>query len=386
MKKTFFLACVLCFVATLVCPLVADDELDPILEEAKKNPIFQSSLPLLADPIPVADSEAATEEEMKPYTEVIVGSDQTFRMIPIKGGKFMMGSPDSEEGRNEDEGPQIEVEVQPFWMEEHETTWKEFEQFALKYIQSNRKDRSALTERERTADALAAPTNIWGTSSAHENRGKDGFPAAGMTIYTAQAYCKWLTAITGRYYRLPTEAEWEYACRAGSTTPYSFGKDDADLDDYAHWFINTTNEVQKVKTLKPNAWGLYDMHGNVAEWVLERYAVDTYSNRKPGTFATPVKPPLSRVGNQDGINVVRGGSVDSEEPEELRSAARHKYNEDWRADDPQFPRSLWWLTNAGHVGFRVVRPLHPPKTEEEAKQYEPDPKVWLEYYQRNSRD
>ena len=386
MKKRLLLACVLGISVVLVAPLVADEESDSILEAAKTNPIFQSSLTFLNDPVPVADSEATAETEMKPYTETIPGSEQTFRMIPIKGGKFKMGSPDSEEGRNEDEGPQIEVEVQPFWMEEHETTWKEFEQFALKYVRSNRKDPSARTERESTADALAAPTSIWGASTAHENRGKAGFPAAGMTMYCAQAYCKWLTAVTGRYYRLPTEAEWEYACRAGSTTPYSFGKDDADLDDYAHWFGNTTAVTQKIKTLKPNAWGLYDMHGNVVEWVLEQYAEDTYAKRKPGTFADPVKPPLSRVGNRDGINVLRGGSVDSEEPEKLRSAARVQYDEEWRSDDPQFPRSLWWLTNAGHVGFRVVRPLNPPKTEEEAKQYEPDPKVWLEYYQRNSRD
>ena len=383
MKKTFLLAFVLGFSTALVYPLFADDELDTIVAEAMKNPIFQSSLTFLNDPVPVDNSAATTEAEMKPYTEKIFGSDQTFKMIPIKGGKFKMGSPDSEEGRGDDEEPQIEVEVQPFWIEEHETTWKEFEQFALKYIRLNR---DASTDREKLADAHAAPTNVWGTSTAHENRGKVGYPAAGMTMYAAQTYCKWLTAVTGRYYRLPTEAEWEYACRAGSTTAFSFGDDEGDLDDYAHWDGNTQGTVQKIKMLKPNPWGLYDMHGNVAEWVLEQYAKDTYANRKPGAFAAPIKPPVSRVGNQDGINVVRGGNVDSEEPTGLRSAQRIPYSETWRADDPQFPRSIWWLTSQGAVGFRVVRPLQPPKTDEETKQYEPDPKVWLEYYQRNSRD
>jgi formylglycine-generating enzyme required for sulfatase activity len=382
MKKTLLLACLLGLSTAFAFPLFADDELDPIAAEAMKNPIFLPSLKFLENPVPVDNSEATTEAEMKLYTEKIFGSDQTFKMIPIKGGKFKMGSPNSEDGRNDDEGPQIEVEVQSFWIEEHETTWKEFEQFALKYIRLNR---GTATEREKLADALAAPTNIWGTSSAHENRGKVGYPAAGMTMFAAQAYCKWLTAITGRYYRLPTEAEWEYACRAGSTTAFSFGDDGGDLDDYAHWYSNTQGEVQKIKTLKPNPWGLYDMHGNVAEWVLELYDKDTYANRKPGT-AAPVKPPVSRVGNQDGINVVRGGYVDSDEPSELRSARRMKYDETWRADDPQFPKSIWWLTSKGSVGFRVARPLQPPKTEEEAKQYEPDPKVWFEYYQRNSRD
>jgi len=386
MKKTFPLALTLGLAIALAYPVFADDELDAQEAEAMKNPIFQSSLTFLKDAVPLADSVATTEAEMKPYTEKIPGSEQTFKMIPIKGGKFMMGSPNSEDGRNEDEGPQVEVDVQPFWMEEHETTWKEFEQFAMKYVKLNRKESDDLSERDRIADAHASPTNVWGTSTAHANRGKAGYPAAGMTIYAAQAYCKWLTAITGRYYRLPTEAEWEYACRAGTTTAYSFGDDEGDLDDYACWYNSPTgDEVQKVKTLKPNAWGLYDMHGNVAEWVLEQYAKDTYANRKPGSFAAPVKSPVSRVGNQDGINIVRGGNVDSDEPADFRSARRVKYDESWRADDPQYPRSIWWLTSQGSVGFRVVRPLDPPKTEEEVKRYDPDPKVWLEYYKRNSR-
>ncbi|MDR0328555.1 MAG: formylglycine-generating enzyme family protein [Planctomycetaceae bacterium] len=376
------------FAMTLACPLQADDEeeMEPRIVEALKNPIFQSALLFIAEPAPLPDSVAKTEAEMKPYTEKIFGSDQTFNMVPIKGGKFKMGSPESEEGRNEDEGPQIEVEVQPFWMEEHETTWREYEQFAMKYVRQGRKTADALSARDRIADAHAAPTSVWGTSTAHANRGKDGYPVAGITMYAAQAYCKWLTALTGRYYRLPTEAEWEYACRAGTTTPYSFGKDAENLDDYACWFENCMGEVEKIKTKKPNPWGLYDMYGNVAEWVLEEYAKDTYAQRKPGTFAAPVKPPVSKVGSKDGINIVRGGNVDCEEPADLRSACRVQYSEEWRKDDPQYPKSIWWLTSQGSVGFRVVRPLNPPKTEEEAKQYEPDPKVWIEYFKRNTRD
>ena len=385
MKKSFLLIAALGLIVAATAPLFAEEELDPEVLENMKNPLFQSSLTFLKDPAPLPDSVAAAEAEMKPYTEKIPGSDQTFKMIPIKGGKFKMGSPASEEGRSADEGPQIEVEVQPFWMEEHETTWKEFEQFALLHIRLSRKPTDTLTARDRLADALAAPTNPWGSSPIHDNKGKPGFPAAGMTIYAAQTYCKWLTAITGRYYRLPTEAEWEYACRAGTTTAYSFGNDKGDLDDYACWFDNSFGDVEKVKSKKPNAWGLYDMHGNVAEWVLEQYAKDTYANRKPGTFATPVKPSASKVGNQDPINIVRGGGADDEEAVNLRSARRIQYDEDWRGDDPQYPRSIWWLTKKPNIGFRVVRPLNPPKTEEEAKQYEPDPKVWLEYKKLNSR-
>jgi len=334
---------------------------------------------------------AATEAEMKTYTDKIPGTELTFKMVAIKGGKFMMGSPSTEKGRQADEGPQVEVEVQPFWMEEHETTWRHFAQFSLKQLRTGRNPSDTLSANDRLADAVAAPTNPWNIGLiSHDNSGKVGYPASGMTLYAAQAYCKWLTAITGRYYRLPTEAEWEYACRAGSTTAYSFGDNDDDLDDYAWWGINSGGGSQKVMTKKPNAWGLYDMHGNMAEWVLEHYAKDTYVNRKPGMFAAPVKSPVSHVGDPITIakdtHVARGGHCEDDTPENFRSARRLVSDETWRAEDPQYPKSIWWCTNAPYVGFRVVRPLNPPKTEEEAKQYEPDPKVWFEYAELNTRE
>jgi formylglycine-generating enzyme required for sulfatase activity len=212
-----------------------------------------------------------------------------------------------------------------------------------------------------------------------------------MTVYFAQMYCKWLTLLTGRYYRLPTEAEWEYACRAGSTTMYSFGDDESKLSEYAWWFESvsadgTGDGYQKVKMKKPNAWGLYDMHGNVSEWVLEQYAKDTYAQRKHGTGAAPVKPPVSPVGDRNFVNhIARGGNCDDDEPAELRSARRVKSDAGWAAQDPAYPKSVFWVTEAPFVGFRVVRPLTPPKTDEEAKQYEPDPMIWWDYARRNPR-
>ena len=360
------------------------EETDPFRLEHMKNPLFQSTLAFLNDPaVPVADSEATTESEMKAYAETIPSTNLTITMIPIKGGKFLMGSPESEEGRQADEGPQIEVEVPPFWMGEHETTWEHFQQFALKHLRRGRSSSTTLSARDRLADAVAAPTQPWQIGSiSHDNAGKPGYPASGMTLYAAQVYCKWLTAITGRYYRLPTEAEWEYACRAGTTTAFSFGDDDSDLDDYAQWFMNSSGTSQKVKTLKPNAWGLYDMHGNMSEWVLEQYAADTYTNRQPGTFAAPIQIPRGEGFGQ----IARGGNCEDDEPANLRSARRLRSTEAWKAQDPQFPQSIWWSTDAPYVGFRVVRPLTTPKTEAELKPYEPNPMVWLEYFERTGRE
>ncbi|MCL2710200.1 MAG: formylglycine-generating enzyme family protein [Planctomycetaceae bacterium] len=341
------------------------------------NPIFKSSLEFLENPMPLADSTATTEEEMKPYNEKITGTELTFKMVPIKGGKFLMGSPEDEAGRRADEGPRHEVEIKPFWMGEHEVTWKEFEQFVLKYLRRNRT--AEPTARERIADAMAVPTNPWEIGKiSHDNAGKVGYPASGMTIYAAQVYCKWLTVLTGRYYRLPTEAEWEYACRAGSNTAYSFGNNAKNIGDYAWHHGNSDGRSQMVKQKLPNAWGLYDMHGNLSEWVLEQYAVDTYANRLPDAFAVPVKSPVDNVSGMVFGHIARGGNCEDDNMSDLRCARRLYSVPQWKAHDSVYPLSIWWYTDAPFVGFRVVRPLAPPKSEDEARLYEPDPNVWFQ--------
>jgi formylglycine-generating enzyme required for sulfatase activity len=369
-------------IATLTATLFAEEKISHAKKERLSNPIFKSSLEFLKDPLPIADSEAKTESEMKNYIEKIPGTEQTFKMIAVKGGKFLLGSPEKEKGRKADEGPQTEIEIQPFWIEEHETTWKEFEQFALKILKQDRvKQKKETTAREKLVDALTSPTAPYDIGSiSHGNAGKPAYPASGMTGYTAQVYCKWLTMNTGRYYRLPTEAEWEYACRAGTKTAYSFGGDPEDIGDYAWYFENSEGESHKIKLKKPNAWGLYDMHGNLSEWVLEQYAADTY--KKIGKAGLPVK---KLVGNGFG-QVARGGNCEDDEPDDLRSARRLYSVEDWKKQDPQFPQSIWWVTDAAYVGFRVIRPLNPPKTEEEAKIYEADPQIWIDYSELNQRD
>ena len=218
------------FLLSTILAFAADEPLTAVQKERLENPIFKSSLEFLKTPVPVADSSATTGDEMKPYIETIPGTEITFKMVPIKGGKFLMGSPEDEEGRLEDEGPQHEVEIKPFWIEEHEVTWKEFQVFLEQWLQKNRQTEPS--PQEKIADAMAFPTPAWTpTAISYDHFGKVGYPASGITIYAAKVYCKWLTTLTGRYYRLPTEAEWEYACRAGSTSAYSFGDDPDDLDE-----------------------------------------------------------------------------------------------------------------------------------------------------------
>jgi formylglycine-generating enzyme required for sulfatase activity len=315
-------------------------------------------------PAEVPDSEAKDEASMKPYSESIAGSDAKFDMVPIKGGKFVMGSPDNEAERKPDEGPQHEVSVEPFWMGKHEVTWDEYELWCLKLDTSRRELlKKESTDYDKLADTVLMPTNPYSDMSF--GMGKDGYPAICMTQLAAKIYCKWLSAKTGRYYRLPTEAEWEFACRAGTTTPYYCGGDVEKLGECAWHFDNSDDKYHKVGQKKPNAWGLYDMHGNVAEWVLDQYVPDFYKQVAGKTTANPLSP-----GVKEYDRIVRGGSW-TDDPPVLRSAARVTSTKDWKKQDPQIPQSIWYLTDAQHVGFRVVRPLRAP-TAEEAKKYELD--------------
>jgi formylglycine-generating enzyme required for sulfatase activity len=318
-----------------------------------------SEKPVAAD----ATVGVKTAAEMKPYKEIILDSDAEFEMLPIPGGKFMMGSPDSEEKRGDDEGPQHEVELSPFWMGKHEVTWDEYEVFMFQLDVARRKiDNREPTAADKAADASSKPTKPY--TDMTFGMGKEKFPVICMTQYSAMKYCEWLSKKTGRYYRLPTEAEWEYACRAGTKTAYSFGDDASKLDDYAWHYENSDGKYQEVGTKKPNPWGLYDMHGNVAEWTFDQYDEGFYAK-------SPSKNPLNPPKIVEPCTV-RGGSWD-DDPELLRSAARVASTVDWKMQDPQIPQSIWYYTDALFVGFRVVRPLEEPSAEEKEKTWKHGP-------------
>ena len=314
--------------------------------------------PLWADDsgkvLPVKNSEAKTAEEMKPYTELIEHTSAKVEMLPIPGGKFQMGSPDTESDRRVDEGPVHEVEIAPFWMAKFETTWDAYDVWMSDLdVFAMEVNKLEPTPRDKIANEFqkSQPTKPYCDMSF--GMGKRNFPAICMTQHAARTYCKWLSAKTGRYYRLPTEAEWEYACRAGTTTAYSFGDDLSELEKYG-WFADNAGEAYKnVGKKKPNPWGLHDMHGNVAEWVLDQYVDQGY----PADTLKPVNPLLVPMTLYP--RTVRGGGWDKPATD-CRSAAREGSTEDWIAQDPQFPVSIWFLTDALHVGFRVVRPLQEP--------------------------
>lgn len=313
----------------------------------------------------VPDATAKSEKEMKKYVELIEHTDGKIDMLPIPGGEFMMGSPESEAGRKEHEGPVHAAKISPFWMSRCEITWDAFEVWMFDLdIQRRKLAGKDPNDRDKAADEyqVSQPTEPY--TDMTFGMGKRGFPAICMTQLAARTFCDWLSAKTGRYYRLPTEAEWEYACRAGTTTAYHFGDDPAQLGEYAWYYDNSDEKYHKVGQKKPNPWGLHDMHGNVAEWVLDQLTTDFYGKSKGQTILNPLAVPTTLY-----PRVARGGSWDADAAD-LRSAARIGSNPEWQRQDPQSPKSIWYLTDALHVGFRVVRPLEEPSAAERKEKWD----------------
>jgi formylglycine-generating enzyme required for sulfatase activity len=309
----------------------------------------------------VANLAVTNESDMKPYTNTIPGTRVTYAMVPIPAGEFVMGSPDSEPNRKPDEGPLHKVKISPFWMGKCEVTWNEYELFM--YPDEEQRMRAAEPTDEagdKLADAVTHPSKPYVEMSF--GMGKEGFPAISMTQHGANKYCQWLSSKTGQFYRLPTEAEWEYACRAGTTNTYFFGDDAAKLGEYAWFEQNSDFKYQKVGKKKPNPWGLYDIYGNVVEWVLDQYDPDFY--KKCATEGTLTDP--WNKANKPYPHSVRGGSWD-DEATMCRSAARRGSDRSWKMQDPQLPKSIWYHSDAQWVGFRVVRPLKVPSPQQMQK-------------------
>jgi formylglycine-generating enzyme required for sulfatase activity len=280
-----------------------------------------------------------------PYTVTIPNTTTSYSMAPVPAGEFLMGS--AGPGAKPDEQPQHKVRVDAFWMQAHEVTWDAYLMFMFA------DQAKEVGSPDPIVDALSRPTAPFVEMSF--GRGTTGFPAISMTQHAANKFAEWLSAKTGEYYRLPTEAEWEYACKAGTETGIASGT----LDDYA-WFATnsaqapfTKGTYHKIGTKKPNPWGLYDMLGNVMEWTLDQYAPYT---------AAPAKNPWVRS-TAPYPHVVRGGSWNDDETR-VRCAARVPSDASWKKQDPQLPKSIWYMTDAQWVGFRLVRPASLPSAED----------------------
>ncbi|MEX0980944.1 MAG: SUMF1/EgtB/PvdO family nonheme iron enzyme [Bacteroidales bacterium] len=293
------------------------------------------------------------------FTETIPSSAVSFNMRAIPGGTFSMGAAAGDRFADPDELPVREVTVSPFFMGEVEVTWDEYLAW---YAQTSGEGRTTDVGMLEGVDGLSGATPPYGNPDQGWGKGKR--PAITMTWYAAEKYCEWLSVVTGKKYRLPTEAEWEYAARGGTEGPYFFGGevkdyaevglrgklfgvDTAVINSYAVYIENSGGRTQLPDAVKANPFGLKNMLGNVAEFCLDIYDTDAYSR-----ISGPVVDPLVFEGSEE--RVVRGGSFLSNAVE-LRVSDRSSTNHDaWMKTDPQIPKSLWWYSDCDHVGFRVV--------------------------------
>jgi formylglycine-generating enzyme required for sulfatase activity len=266
-------------------------------------------------------------------------------MAAIPAGEFTMGS--AAGGAKGDEKPQHKVKLDAFWMQAHEVTWDAYLMFMF-VDQANERGKP-----DPLVDGLSRPTSPYVEMSF--GRGHAGFPAISMTQHAANKFAQWLSTRSGEFYRLPTEAEWEYACRAGTATGFAAGK----LDEHAWFATNSATTAfprgtyHKVGTKAPNAWGLYDMLGNVMEWTLDQYApYSTAPAQNPWVKSTEPYP-----------HAVRGGSWDDPETR-IGCTNRVPSDASWKKQDPQLPKSIWYMTDAQWLGFRLVRPATLPTVEE----------------------
>ncbi len=269
----------------------------------------------------------------KAYKVTIPATTVSYDMVSVPAGEFTMGSTGPK-----DEQPPHKVKLDAFWMQAHEVTWDEYRLFMFA------KQANEVAHKDELVDGVSRPTRPYMEMSF--GMGINGFPAISMTQHAANKYAEWLSAKTGEFYRLPTEAEWEYACRADAPPP-------TPLDDYAWFSSDSHGKYQKVATKKPNQFGLFDMLGNAMEWTL-----DAYASYKPGDAENPYVRPTAPY-----PMAVRGGSW-NDPAASVSCSARVASDASWKQQDPQLPKSIWYETDAQWLGFRLVRPVKVPSAEE----------------------
>ncbi|MHC4107477.1 MAG: formylglycine-generating enzyme family protein [Planctomycetota bacterium] len=231
------------------------------------------------------------------FTEEIAGTAVAIDMMPVPPGRSAAGGP-----------PTTDAEVGPFWISRTEVTWDAYDAFAFG-LDEPASDSAG-------ADAVARPSKPY--ILMDRGFGHAGYPAISVSYHGAQSFCRWLSHKTGRRYRLPTESEWRYACQRGQIDPSA-------LEAHAWFKGNADFRTHPVAAKRPDAAGLHDMYGNASEW------------------CTSV----------DGDPLTLGGSY-LDEASNLGCAARVPPSERWNDSDPQLPKSIWWLADAGFVGFRIV--------------------------------
>ncbi len=243
-----------------------------------------------------------TPPKLDAFIETLPNSLAKIQMTPVPGGKVTIG------GKS--------VDVKPFYMARAETTWDAYDVFLASGPASVAYDQS-----EFALDAIARPSKSYILPDL--GWGHKGYPAINLSFTSVEMFCRWLSSVTKKKYRVPTEAEWELACRGGETGPWKIDK--ATLEKVAWYEDNSDAGTKPVGRKAPNKYGLYDILGNVGEWATDMEG----------------KPVLCGGTFMDGIA-------------KQNPKTRQRWSPEWQATDPQMPKSRWWLSDGSFVGFRLV--------------------------------
>jgi formylglycine-generating enzyme required for sulfatase activity len=247
-------------------------------------------------------SQTPPPQKLAPFIETLPKSVVKIQMLPIPGGTYKSGNKT--------------VEVKPFYIAKTEMPWEAFDLFLSSGPPSKSYDQT-----EFKPDAIARPSKSYILPDL--GWGHNGYPVINVSFTTVEMYCRWLSSVTNKKYRVPTEAEWELACRAGATGPWKIDKATAEK---AAWYLDNSDEMtHPVGKKAANKFGLYDTLGNVGEWATDL----------------------------DGKPVLCGGTF-LDKLADVSPSTRKRWTPKWQETDPQIPKSRWWLSDGSFVGFRVV--------------------------------
>ncbi|MCF6223819.1 MAG: formylglycine-generating enzyme family protein [Flavobacteriaceae bacterium] len=284
-------------------------------------------------------------------------TDVFFEMIQVPGAIYKMGVVNSGSTQISDKNPLHLAQIDSMWVGKYEVTWEIFELFLA---ENKTLFDSIPKEKSIKIDAITRPSPPFEDPSL--GMGKKNYPVVSISPYAAITFCKWLSTVTGRFYRLPTEAEWEYICKGGSANVDFFSDKINVLNQYAWSYENSDYQYAEIGQKLPNAFGIYDILGNVAEWTLDFYDDEFYKKNQDTISINPWNIPRKLH-----PRVFRGGSW-NDDLKDISSTNRGKSGFYLQKNDPQIPKSFWWYTDSSYIGFRLVSPNKQP-TKEEAKKF-----------------